>query len=99
MAPQGGTANTAVTRRTVEERLFDEPYSFEFVQAVRLDAAAITRIEAGVGLFQPPRKEVLRFGVVPSLSFPASEIFSLEQRDNSPPMMRVNFWVWWGRWA
>src|SRR4051812_47471706 len=90
MAPSSGTANTAVARRSVEERLFDEPYRFEFVQAVRL-MRLLYKNRSSVGLFQPPGSEILHFGVVPSLSFPASEIFSLENRENSPPLMRVNF--------
>jgi type VI secretion system protein ImpH len=90
MAPSSGTTDTAVVRRTVEERLFEEPYSFEFVQAVRL-MRLLYKNRSSVGLFQPPRTEVLHFGVVPSLSFPASEVFSLERREDSPPLMRVNF--------
>jgi type VI secretion system protein ImpH len=90
MATASGTTDTSVTRRPVEERLFAEPYSFEFVQAVRL-MGLFYKNRSGVGLFQPPRDEVLRFGVEPSLSFPASEVFSLERRENAPPLMRVNF--------
>jgi type VI secretion system protein ImpH len=77
-------------RRTVEERLFAEPYSFEFVQAVRL-MQTFYKERSAVGLFQLPRNEVLRFGVHPSLAFPASEIQSLEKMPDRPPLMRVNF--------
>jgi type VI secretion system protein ImpH len=77
-------------RRTVEERLFAEPYSFEFVQAVRL-MHVFYKDRSGVGLFQLPRNEALRFGVNPSLTFPASEIQSLETEPGRPPLMRVNF--------
>jgi len=77
-------------RRTVEERLFAAPSSFEFVQAVRL-MQAFYKERSGVGFFQLPRNEVLRFGANPSLAFPASEIQSLEVVPDRPPLMRVNF--------
>ena len=90
MAPPSGRTDTALMRRTVEERLFAEPYSFEFVQAVRL-MHSFYKDRSGVGLFQLPRNEALRFGANPSLAFPASEIQSLEVIADRPPLMRVNF--------
>ena len=90
MAAAGGTENSALVERTVEDRLFAEPYCFEFVQAVRL-LRLLYPNRNSVGLFQPPRSELVRFGVRPSLSFPASEIHELEQRPDAPPVMRVNF--------
>jgi len=90
MAPPSRRANTALMRRTVEERLFAAPSSFEFVQAVRL-MQAFYKERSGVGFFQLPRNEVLRFGANPSLAFPASEIQSLEVVQDRPPLMRVNF--------
>ena len=90
MAPPSRRANTALMRRTVEERLFAAPSSFEFVQAVRL-MQAFYKERSGVGFFQLPRNEVLRFGANPSLAFPASEIQSLEVVPDRPPLMRVNF--------
>lgn len=90
MAPPSRRADTALMQPTVEERLFAEPYSFEFVQAVRL-MQAFYKERSSVGFFQLPRNEVLRFGVNPSLAFPASEIQSLEVVSDRPPLMRVNF--------
>ncbi len=90
MAATSGTENLALIRQTVEDRLFSEPYSFEFVQAVRLLRQFYPN-RAGVGFFQSPKSEVVRFGARPSLSFPASEVHELEQTENGPPLMRVNF--------
>lgn len=90
MEAASGTKNLAVIRPTVEDRLFSEPYSFEFVQAVRLLRQFYPN-RAGVGFFQSPRSEVVRFGARASLSFPASEVHALEQSESGPPLMRVNF--------
>ncbi len=90
MAAEGGTEDSAVVRHSIEDRLFAEPYCFEFVQAVRL-LRRLYPNRSGVGFFQPPKSEVVRFGVRPSLSFPASEVHELEQRVEAPPLMRVNF--------
>jgi type VI secretion system protein ImpH len=91
MASPGGPENLALKRRQrLEDRLFAEPYSFEFFQAVRLLRRFYPN-QNNVGLQQPPRSEIVRFGVHPSLSFPASEIQELERRPNLPALMRVNF--------
>ena len=44
-----------------------------------------------VGRFNNPAAEVVRFAANPDVSFPASEIQSLEQREGEAPLMRVNF--------
>lgn len=98
MAPTSGSKNLAVTRRSVEDRLFAEPYCFEFFQAVRLLKLFYPQ-RANVGFFQAPQSEVVRFGVRPSLTFPPSELYSLAAEDDPanppppgcPPMLRVNF--------
>ncbi|MGC2662230.1 MAG: type VI secretion system baseplate subunit TssG, partial [Bryobacteraceae bacterium] len=90
MAAAGGTENLTLVRSRVEDRLFAEPYSFEFMQAVRLLRQFHPERE-GVGLFRMPSHEVVRFGVNPSLSFPASQIQELESREDAPPLFRVNF--------
>lgn len=92
MAAASGTENLALDKsRGSGDRLFDEPYCFEFEQAVRLLRQRHPE-RAGVGVFQPPRSEVVRFGVTPSLTFPASEIQELHERPEAPPpLMRVNF--------
>ena len=88
MASSGGSENLAVRR--LENRLFAEPYSFEFFQAVRL-LRRFYPARNNVGLQQPPRSEVVRFGVHPSLAYSASQIQTLEPRPDLPPLMRINF--------
>lgn len=90
MATESGPENLALVPRGTEHRLFAEPYCFEFLQAVRLLRQFYPHRQ-GVGLFRAPDTEVARFGALPSLSFPPSEIYELEQRPNQPPFMRVNF--------
>jgi len=90
MATSSGTANPPLKRYSLEDRLFAEPYSFEFFQAVRLLRRFYPN-RNGVGHFQSPRSEIVRFGARPSLAFPASQVQELERRDDVPPLMRVNF--------
>ncbi len=90
METESRPENIALVRRRVEDRLFAEPYCFEFVQAVRL-LRQFYQNRNGVGLFQDPQSEAVRFGVRSSLIFPASEVHELEYRKDQPPLMRVNF--------
>ncbi|HSB55029.1 MAG TPA: type VI secretion system baseplate subunit TssG, partial [Gemmatimonadales bacterium] len=72
------------------ERLLQDPTAFRFFQAIRLLERA--RPERGpVGGFADPAEEVARFGVPPSLAFPASEIQSLDDAEDDPARMQVNF--------
>jgi type VI secretion system protein ImpH len=90
MAAEGGRSDLALAQRELEQQLTDEPFRFEFFQAVRL----IERFSPGrtpVGLFANPRNEIVRFGIQNTLLFPASEIQSLDWREDLPPLMRVNF--------
>jgi type VI secretion system protein ImpH len=65
--------------RTVEERLFEEGYAFDFFQAVRL----LERLEPArrlVGQEGPPRDEVVRFSAHLSLAYPSSRgIYEIEK--------------------
>jgi type VI secretion system protein ImpH len=74
----------------VEDRLFAEPFSFEFVQAVRLLHLFYPN-RSPVGVFSSPDTEIAHFGVRAVLTFPASELYAIEQRPEHPPLMRVNF--------
>jgi type VI secretion system protein ImpH len=76
--------------KRLEDRLFAEPYSFEFFQAVRL-LRRFYPDKNNVGLNQSPGQEIARFAIHPTLTFPASEIQTLERRPEFPPLMRVNF--------
>ena len=67
-----------------------EPWQFEFFQAVRL----LERVFADrprVGYFFPPSSEVVHFGAASSTAFPASDIASIQKREDNPPKMTVNF--------
>jgi type VI secretion system protein ImpH len=78
---------------TVEERLFAEPFAFDFFQAVRLlERLEPTRVAVGRG--GPPKAEVVRFRAHVALSFPASQIYELERPEGSSlalPVMVVTF--------
>lgn len=78
--------------RAVADVLFDEAYSFEFFQAVRL----LERIHPGrslVGRSSEPAREVARFRTRASLSFPASEVHAITRDGDGerPPQMMVTF--------
>ncbi len=53
MAATSGTENLALVRSSVEDRLFAEPYCFDFVQAVRLLRQFYPH-RSCVGLFESP---------------------------------------------
>jgi type VI secretion system protein ImpH len=70
---------------SLERRLFDHAYNFDFFQAVRL----LHRLDAGrvgVGLAGPPRSEIVRFRAHISLSFPPSSIHELERPTSAMPV-------------
>lgn len=72
------------------EQLFNEGHRFEFFQAVRL-LESLSRVSASsdvrsgrhsVGQDRPPREEIVRFRVLPSLSFSAGSVNQIQR--NSP---------------
>jgi len=86
----------AIKYHKVWEALEEAPQGFEFFQAVRLLERLYTG-RSGVGGFDPPSDEVVRFSAHPSIGFPTSEIEALElpQGDGAkvtdPARMSVNF--------
>src|SRR5215467_3646565 len=72
------------------EALASDPTRFAFFQAVRLLQRARARA-THVGGYGSPSAEAVRFRAHASLSFPASEIQSLDFPPDSPPEMAVNF--------
>jgi type VI secretion system protein ImpH len=74
----------------LEAELAGDARSFSFFQAIRL-LKRLYRERAVVGGFGDPAREVARFTVPPSISFPASEIQALELRADEPAQMTVNF--------
>ncbi len=74
----------------IEATLRAEPTSFGFFQAVRL-LRQIRPDRAAVGRFVNPADEVVRFSVPSLISFPPSEIRSLEIPEDGVARMTVNF--------
>jgi type VI secretion system protein ImpH len=74
----------------VERALREEPWSFEFFQAVRL-LSLLEYEREPIGEFSPPYKETVRIGVHATLGFPPSEIASLDWENGTQPLVRVNF--------
>ena len=90
MATTGRPNDSDVSGSAVQAELREEPYLFEFFQAVRL----LERFSPGkspVGRFNPPSTEVVRFLANSTLVFPASEVQSLEWPPAGTGRMKVNF--------
>jgi type VI secretion system protein ImpH len=67
---------TRQSQYTLEQRLFAEPYAFDFFQAVRI----LNRLDPSrvpVGFWGPPEREAVRFRALVSLGFPPSAIADL----------------------
>ncbi|MBE7181537.1 MAG: type VI secretion system baseplate subunit TssG [Terriglobus roseus] len=70
--------------------LRDQPWPVRFFQMVRL-LERLHPERRPVGIFVAPADEVARFAAHTSFSFPASEIQSYTEGDNSPDRLSVNF--------
>ena len=90
MGTPSGPSDTHVNGTGLKDRLRDEPYLFEFFQAVRL-LERFFPAQAAVGTFATPPQEVVRFEATPALTFPASEIQALAPAEKGPALMKVNF--------
>jgi type VI secretion system protein ImpH len=94
MAATSGPGDTVVKQTRapseLEARLRQEPYPFGFFQAVRLLERLFPERKP-VGRFVNPSEEIAHFSAHPSLTFPASEIQSLEWHPDQPHRMTVNF--------
>ena len=87
----GDEPDSALTLADVPERLRTKPGDFSFFQAVRL-LDRLAGVENPIGSFDRPSEEAVRIGVRPGLSFPPTEIQSLEENPNGGPLrMAVNF--------
>ncbi|MBL8294643.1 MAG: type VI secretion system baseplate subunit TssG [Bryobacterales bacterium] len=90
MAPPFGTEDPTVALAEVHDRLFKEPWTFDFFQAVRL----LERLQperSAVGRYAHPKDEIVRFQANPTLSFPASQIAALQTEPAGQPVMDINF--------
>jgi type VI secretion system protein ImpH len=90
MVTEGRPVNSVITNTELESRLREEPFTFEFFQAMRL-LEKLLPDRLPVGGFGRPSEEVARLGAHPSLAFPASEIQSLQWNEGQAPFLRVNF--------
>jgi type VI secretion system protein ImpH len=87
---ESGTIHSDLAATEVGEKLRREPVAFDFFQAVRLLERFLPE-RTSVGRFAHPDTEVARFGVNPSLAFPASQIQTMDCPEDGPVEMRVNF--------
>src|SRR5262249_6573415 len=75
--------------------LFEEPYRFDFFQAVRLLQCQAHPERAAIGHAGPPGREAVRFLARRGLAFPASAIDRIEQPADPDPLgpatMTVSF--------
>ncbi|MEP6848463.1 MAG: type VI secretion system baseplate subunit TssG [Acidobacteriota bacterium] len=67
-----------MARKPLNQQLFDEPYGFEFFQAVRLLEKAFPE-RRPVGREALPNQEVVRFRSRISLDFPPSEVYEIKE--------------------
>jgi type VI secretion system protein ImpH len=92
-----GTANRPQTpdlrESPLARKLREEPWSFEFFQAVSL-LERLRPDRQPVGRFTHPEEEAVRFSANASLAFPASQVQQMEWREadhDAPARMMVNF--------
>ena len=90
MATAIRTENTDVALEELREKLFEEPFSFEFFQAVRL-LERLFPARAPVGRYANPQDEVVRITANPSIHFPPSQIQAITAPKDGAPRMSVNF--------
>jgi type VI secretion system protein ImpH len=70
--------------------LEQEPFRVQFFQAVRL-LQRMERSREPVGYFKTPQNETIRFSALPSLAFPASELYDLQRTPAGQLQMTVQF--------
>jgi type VI secretion system protein ImpH len=93
VAPTSRKENTTVENRDgseIEKSLREEPFSFDFFQAVRLLVRLMPDREP-VGRFSDPSAEAVRFGASTDLGFPPSQIAALQWPEGDPARMDVHF--------
>jgi type VI secretion system protein ImpH len=90
MVTQSGLPATDLKFEPIRALLEQEPYSVRFFQAVRL-LERLYPERNPVGLFVTPSSEVVRFSSVPTLTFPASEVHGLVEREDGQSVLQVNF--------
>lgn len=81
--------------KSLNQKLFDEPYEFDYFQAVRL-FEKIYPAKKPVGRDAMPHEEILRFRSHLSLNFPPSQIYEIQKQfdeftDEEKTEMVINF--------
>ena len=90
MAATRGQPSASVKELELQRILEKSPFEVEFFHAVEILERIYPDREV-VGAFVPPSREIARFATPASLGFPASEIQTIEWREDRPPLMVVNF--------
>jgi type VI secretion system protein ImpH len=90
MAAPGRTEDPGLKDSSIEKVLREDACSFEFFQAVTL-LQRLSNDCQPVGRFSNPEDEAVQFLANNSLAFPASQIQQIQDPDNVPPQMTVNF--------
>jgi type VI secretion system protein ImpH len=88
--PASAVATTAVRYWDVTQLLTEEPWTFQFFQAVRL-LERILPDRSPIGRFVHPSKEIVRINVHTGTAFPASQIQGLNWDTGGAPVMVINF--------
>ena len=94
MAAPSGTSAPAVTSAVrywdVTQLLTEEPWTFQFFQAVRL-LERILPDRSPIGRFVHPSKEIVASTRISVTGFPASQIQELRWETGGAPVLVVNF--------
>ena len=93
MAPESRQEDPALEKlksSKMEDALREEPFDFDFFQAVRL-LHGLLRDRTPVGRFSDPGAETVRFGASAEIGFPSSQIASLQWPKDTQPRMNVHF--------
>jgi type VI secretion system protein ImpH len=90
MAAAGRTEDFGLKDSPIETVLREDACSFEFFQAVTLLQRLCSDCQP-VGRFSNPDNEAVRFRANNSLAFPASQIQQIQDPQDAPPEMMVNF--------
>jgi len=90
VATESRTGDHNLAASAVGVKLHQEPFRFDFFQAVRLLERFYPE-RTPVGRFEPPADEVAHFGAHATLAFPASQIQAMNFPEQGPAHMTVNF--------
>lgn len=90
MAAPSRTQDSGLTESAIADALREDACSFEFFQAVSL-LQRLAPERQPVGRFFDPKDESVNFASNSELSFPASQVESIDWSEGEAPRMTVNF--------